>query len=174
MNEHTPLAGRGRRLAAAAIDLLLVPALAVVLMLVTGVLEHAEDYAGSKPLIRSVLLGLSSYLLLNGLLLWRRGQTIGKALLGIAIVKAADRSVVPLWKLLFVRGLFFPTPYLTILGPLALSPCGRSRIDIQQRAPVSARSIERHNRCEGALASCPHWNSCARRHTTTRGPIIAC
>ena len=114
------LAGRGRRLAATLIDVVAVPALAIVLMLVTGVLEHAEDWrAGANPLARGLLLGLASYLLLNTWLLWRRGQTLGKALTGIAIESVTgDRA--PLWRLL-LRALFFPTLYLLpVPGPFVV------------------------------------------------------
>ncbi len=45
MNAVLPLAGRGRRFVATLIDMVLVPALAILLMLVTGVLEHAEDWS---------------------------------------------------------------------------------------------------------------------------------
>lgn len=107
-----PLAGRGRRFAATLIDVLLVPVFAIFLMLVTGVLEHAEDWTPeAMPYLRMILLGLASYVLLNLYLLWTRGQTVGKALLGIAIVDAKSGARVPIWRLV-VRGLFFPTLYL--------------------------------------------------------------
>jgi len=117
------LAGRGRRLAATLIDMVLVPALAIFLMLITGVLEHAEDWApAAMPVMRMLLLGLASYALLNLWLLWTRGQTVGKALLGIAIVRASTGERSALWRL-FVRGLFFPTLYLIVLVPyVALIP----------------------------------------------------
>jgi uncharacterized RDD family membrane protein YckC len=123
MSMQLPLAGRGRRLAATLIDMVLVPALAILLMLVTGVLEHAQDWAPSgMPVMRMILLGLVSYLLLNLWLLWTRGQTIGKAALGIAIVDAKNGAHPALWRL-FVRGLFFPTLYLIVLVPyIALIP----------------------------------------------------
>jgi uncharacterized RDD family membrane protein YckC len=121
--EMLPLAGRGRRFAATLIDMLLVPALAILLMMVTGVLEHAEDWTSeAMPILRMVLLGLASYVLLNLYLLWTRGQTVGKALLGTAIVQAKDGAKAPIWRLL-IRGLFFPTLYLIILIPfIALIP----------------------------------------------------
>ncbi len=112
-----PLAGRGRRLAATLIDMVLVPAFAIVLMLVTGVLEHADAWApGGGAYVRMLLLGLASYVLLNLYLLWARGQTVGKAALGIAIVQAKDGAKAPLWRLV-IRGLFFPTLYMIILIP---------------------------------------------------------
>ena len=86
------LAGRGRRIVATAIDVVLVPVLAVIIMLVTGTMEHAEDYAGYRPVVTVILLGMTSYLILNGWLLWKSGQTLGKKLLGIAIVMDVDQS----------------------------------------------------------------------------------
>jgi uncharacterized RDD family membrane protein YckC len=67
-------------------------------------------------------LGLASYLLLNLWLLWARGQTLGKAIMGIMIVTAKTGTKAPLWRLFF-RGLFFPTLYLIVLIPfIALIP----------------------------------------------------
>jgi uncharacterized RDD family membrane protein YckC len=123
MSDALALAGRGRRLLATLIDMVLVPVLAILLMLVSGVLEHADDWTQSAmPLLRMGLLGLASYVLLNLWLLWTRGQTVGKAALGIAIVRATDGTHPALWRL-FVRGLFFPTLYLIVLVPyVALIP----------------------------------------------------
>jgi uncharacterized RDD family membrane protein YckC len=123
MSATLPLAGRGRRFTATLIDVVLVPAVAILLMLVTGVLEHAEDWSqNAMPILRMILLGLASYLLLNLWLLWRHGQTVGKALLSIAIVDAKTGAQPPLWRL-FVRGLFFPTLYMIVLVPyIALIP----------------------------------------------------
>jgi uncharacterized RDD family membrane protein YckC len=118
-----PLAGRGRRFVATLIDMVLVPALAIFIMMVTGVLEHAEDWTSeAMPILRMVLLGLASYVLLNLYLLWTRGQTVGKAAMGIAIVRAGTGERAALWRLI-VRGLFFPTLYLIVLIPyIALIP----------------------------------------------------
>lgn len=134
MSATPPLAGRGRRLAATAIDMVLVPALAILLMLVTGVLEHAQDWSQSAmPFLRIFLLGLASYVLLNLWLLWKRGQTVGKAVLGIEIVRAKDGAHPALWRL-FVRGLFFPTLYLIVLVPyIALIP-------VIDQAPIFGKS----------------------------------
>jgi len=111
--EHT-LAGRGRRLVASLIDVLLVPAVAIIIMLVTGVLEHAADWSASgRPLLRMCGLGVASYLILNAWLLWQRGQTVGKAVMGIAIVSAKSGSQAPFSRLC-IRALFFPTLYLIV------------------------------------------------------------
>jgi len=66
MSAELVLAGRGRRLVATLIDVLLVPALAIFLMLVTGVLEHAADWsANGRPMLRVFALCVVSYLILN-------------------------------------------------------------------------------------------------------------
>src|SRR3569832_1941593 len=117
MSGALPLAGRGRRLAATCIDMVLVPVVAILLMLVTGVLEHAADWSEhGMPFLRMFLLGLASYVLLNLWPLWARGQTVGKALLGIAVVRAGTDERTALWRLV-VRGLFFPTLYLNKTKP---------------------------------------------------------
>jgi uncharacterized RDD family membrane protein YckC len=118
MSANLALAGRGRRLVASLLDVVLVPVFAIFIMLASGVLEHAADWSTSaKPVLRMIALGVVSYLILNGWLLWKRGQTVGKAIMGIAIVstKSGDRS--PFWRL-SIRALFFPTLYL-VVWPLA-------------------------------------------------------
>jgi len=116
------LSGRGRRIVATAIDVVLVPLLAVIIMLVTGTLEHAEDFAGYRPVVTAILLGMTSYLILNGWLLWKYGQTLGKKLLGIAIVMDVDQSKPSIVRLLFVRGLFFPLLYLIVVPWILVLP----------------------------------------------------
>jgi uncharacterized RDD family membrane protein YckC len=105
------LAGRFRRLAATLIDAVLVPSLAFLLIMVAGVLEDAEDYQDSLWMLWVLLLAIASYLLLNGYTLWRSGQTLGKKILRIAIVAAAEgdsgAARPPLWKLIFIRAWFF-------------------------------------------------------------------
>ena len=100
------LAGRFRRLIATTTDAVLVPALTILLIMVFGVVEHAEDnsggysggYSGDNSgrnsgdnsggnadyrLVAHMLgLAVLSYLLLNGYDLWRHGQTQGKKLCG--------------------------------------------------------------------------------------------
>lgn len=104
-----------RRLAATTIDFILVPVVALIIMLLTGALEHAEDYAGLYQIpVRILLLAVSGYLILNGWLLYRRGQTVGKLLLGVKIVSAETGELSALWKLLCIRALFFPMLYLVL------------------------------------------------------------
>ena len=122
MNEQLLLAGRGRRLTATVIDMLLVPSLTIFLVMVAGVVEDAEDYRDRWWILFVFLIAVASYLLLNGYPLWRSGQTLGKKIMGIAMVSAAvtdDGRYTPtpatLWKLIGIRALFFPLLFVTIV-----------------------------------------------------------
>ena len=94
-------ASRVRRLIATGIDFVLLPPLALLLMLVSGVMEDAEAWVSPQPVVRILGLLLVSYLLLHGVLLVRRGQTIGKRLVGLQIISAATGDKLPLWRALF-------------------------------------------------------------------------
>lgn len=123
MTVELALASRGRRAFATLIDVVLVPVFAIFIMLVTRVLEHAQDWAeNAMPVARMLGLGLASYLLLNGWLLGRRGQTVGKAVMGITIVSAMSGEKLPLWRLLLVRFWFFPALYLIFSPYTAIVP----------------------------------------------------
>ena len=135
MNSELPLAGRFRRLVATLIDAILVPALSLVLVMIADVMEDAEDYGNVDLMILWIfLLAVVAYLILNGYMLWRRGQTLGKWIMGIAIVPASghisagrDESKnayvpAPLWKLICIRALFFPLLFLTVVPWIMLLP----------------------------------------------------
>ena len=114
MNAAARKAGFGRRLAAAAIDFLVVGIAGFVLVIVTGAFEDAEDYAGNV-MARIVAYGFLTYFLVNGLLLWRRSQTVGKALLGLVVLAAGTDTRAGLWRL-FLRAPFFIALYGILLG----------------------------------------------------------
>ena len=114
------LAGRGRRLAAAIIDFVIVLVAGLVLVVATGAFEDAGDYAGN-PLPRIIALGFASYFLVNGWHLARRSQTVGKAILGLVVVDAGTTNPARWWRLL-IRSPFFLALYSISLGPLALIP----------------------------------------------------
>ena len=133
MSEHVNtglyLAGRFRRLVATLIDAILVPVLTIVLVMIAGVVEDAEDYADNWWALWVFLLAIASYLILNGYTLWRQGQTLGKKLMGIAIVPAGGQedgqygqAPAPLWKLICLRALFFPALFMVILPPFLILP----------------------------------------------------
>jgi uncharacterized RDD family membrane protein YckC len=116
-----PLASRGRRLVATAIDAVLVPSLTLLLVMVTGVVEHAEDYADLWWSVHVLLLAIGSYLALNGYGLWRSGLTLGKRVMGIAMV---DTQGLPVawWRLVVIRAPFFALMFLIVVPPIALLP----------------------------------------------------
>ena len=116
-----PLAGRGRRLAATLIDAVLVPSLTIFLVMVFGVVEDAEDYTDSWWVLHVLLLAVTSYLLLNGYWLHSRGQTVGKRIMGIALISASGQPL-PFWRLVLVRGVFFAVMFLIVYPPVALLP----------------------------------------------------
>ncbi|MFK7913151.1 MAG: RDD family protein [Pseudomonadales bacterium] len=118
------LAGRGRRLAATAIDAVLVPALSLFLIMVAGVVEDAEAYTNNMWMLWVLLLAILSYLLLNGLTLYRSGQTLGKKALGIAMVRAGEQGHEPpsIWKLIFIRAWFFPLLFAVVVPWIMLIP----------------------------------------------------
>ncbi len=129
MSDGAYLAGRFRRLVATLVDMILVPSLTLVLVMISGVVEDAEDYTDNWWILWVFVLAVVSYLLLNGYGLWQRGQTLGKKLLGIAIVPATggengsySSTPAPLWKLICLRALFFPLLFVVIVPPLAALP----------------------------------------------------
>ena len=123
MSDDVRLASRWRRLGATAIDAVLVPAVSFLLVMVTGVVEHAEDFVDNTWMLHVLALAIASYLLLNGVSLWRRGQTLGKALLGISVRSAEDpANPAPFWKLVAVRAWFFALLFVVIVPWFALLP----------------------------------------------------
>jgi len=105
-----------RRVTAAAVDFVIVPSVSMIIMLITGALENAEAWTGGFPWLRVGLLGVVGYLLVNGVLLWRYGQTLGKRLVKIKIVDHESGQVPAMWKLIVVRAPFFPLMHATLIG----------------------------------------------------------
>lgn len=104
------LASRERRLGAALLDTLFLLILLVPPLLATGELKLLmEALRGGKELHQSIgqqaiglLAGLALYLLLNGYLLAKRGQTLGKRILRTKVVDLAGNR--PSFnRLVFVR-----------------------------------------------------------------------
>ena len=122
MNDAEVLAGRWRRLAATAVDAVLVPGLTVVLVMVFEVMEDPEDFTSAWWIWWVFVLAVASYLVLNGYGLARDGQTLGKRLFGIAVVRADALQPASFWKLVCVRALFFPLLFVVIYPPLILLP----------------------------------------------------
>ncbi len=121
------LAGRVRRATATLIDAILVPALTIFLVMITDVAEDAEDYIDNTWVLWVLVLAIVSYLLLNGVSLYRNGQTLGKKAVGIQIAMSGDfdggqTRLAPLWRLVCVRAVFFPLMYLIVVPWLLLLP----------------------------------------------------
>ena len=114
MSDVAKPAGHGRRLAASFIDLVVVAVAGLLLVILTGAFEDAEDYVGD-PLPRIIALGFATYFLVNGVPLWWRSQTVGKAILGLVVVTAGSADPAPPWRLV-VRAPFFIAIYGMFLG----------------------------------------------------------
>ncbi len=102
--ESPDLAGRGQRLAAAIIDGIISTVITVGIMYPFGVLEQFAN--GIEPdtptLIIVVALSLTIFFAINGYLLHRNGQTIGKKLLSIRISNLQNENPGAA-KIIFVR-----------------------------------------------------------------------
>lgn len=123
MTSTEDLAARGRRLVATLIDMVIVPTVTIFFVMVFGLVEHAEDFQDRWWLLHVLLTAIGSYILLNGFLLWKAGQTLGKRIMNIAIVRGSDRTKPPpLWKLLVIRAPFFPVLFLAIVPWLFFLP----------------------------------------------------
>lgn len=93
------LAGRGARLGAVLIDTALLMAVVLTPLYLLGWVEHEP---GVLETVRNGLFGLVGFVLINGVLLARHGQTMGKRLVGLRIVRS-DGSVATLGRLLGLR-----------------------------------------------------------------------
>lgn len=109
-NPPANLASRDRRLGAALLDGLFVIILLIPVLYYTG--EHKElleVIRSGKPVHQSLgqqiiglLMGMAAYLLLNGYLLYKKGQTLGKMILKTKVVDLAGNR--PSFnRLVFVR-----------------------------------------------------------------------
>ncbi len=106
------LAGRGMRLAGAIIDTILLMVLGWLFSLTNYYLLHWQqqfqpDDHGLGALIESGWIALAEFLMINGYLLHRSGQTVGKKLLGMRIVdRHGDKP--GLFRLVGLRYVPFP------------------------------------------------------------------
>ena len=104
------------RLGAATLDFFVVPTVALIIMLISGALENAEAWSKGFPWVRVLLLGIAAYLLVNGVLLWRYGQTLGKRLFKIKVVDHNSGQLPAFWKLIVLRAPFFPLLHSSLIG----------------------------------------------------------
>jgi uncharacterized RDD family membrane protein YckC len=102
--DQYPLAGRGRRLAGAIVDTLILLLLWWVIGKVTPLNIYSSQMAnaGVLALVGYGLVGMLLFAAVNGWLLASRGQTVGKSLLGMRIVRR-DGSAADLLRLVGLR-----------------------------------------------------------------------
>lgn len=113
------LAGRGTRLGAALIDVVILLVVMFVIGLVTPFRFYDPQGGGAIfTVVTSYILGMAIFLLVHGWLLATRGQTVGKKLLGIRIVRT-DGSAAPFGRAFGLRyalnGLIASVP---LVGPV--------------------------------------------------------
>jgi len=122
--EQLKLASRWQRLGASLVDVLV--ALAVVIPIVAvmygtgGLQEIAQN--GKLSIGQNLfgsLFGFGAFLAINGSLLAKHGQTVGKRAVGIRIVSCKSGKLVPLSKIIFLRMLpFFLISKIPVLGKI--------------------------------------------------------
>ncbi len=98
------LAGRFARLIAVIVDGIILGLVIMPLMFLSGYFDRAMTT--QNILVEAVAWTVGASLLwvvINGYTLAKRGQTLGKILLGVRIVSVEDGSILPLWKVFFVR-----------------------------------------------------------------------
>ncbi len=113
-NSIDDLASRWARFGASLID-------TIVLILPPAVLMYGTDYwdraieqeITAQEQAISFLIGIGFYLIVNGYLLARRGQTIGKFTLGIRIVSHENNQLLALWKIIGLR--YMPRSLLAVV-----------------------------------------------------------
>jgi len=117
--ENEPLAGRFTRLVASIIDGILMIVILVPLQFGTGYFQRAAaQEVGILEQIAMSLSGMAVMLLLNGYLLAKRGQTIGKVLFGIQIVDFSTGQLMPFIRVYGYRYLWMlPLVVIVILIP---------------------------------------------------------
>jgi uncharacterized RDD family membrane protein YckC len=102
--DAVPLATRGRRLGAAILDTLLMLAIQVPVLIAAGYFEAArQGQVGVGGTLAASLFGMVVYLAINGYLLAKRGQTVGKRLLNIQIVGIRDERIIPFGRVIGLR-----------------------------------------------------------------------
>ena len=116
--EQVVLAGRGTRFIAAVVDALIAFGVAFAVMLIPAVRPLAEAQQKSMSFTSwmpvSVVVGVLVFLVVQGWLLITRGQTVGKVLFKLRIVRT-DGSKPDAWRLL---GLRYGIGLLMNLNPL--------------------------------------------------------
>lgn len=90
-------AGRIRRLIALVIDFVVIAIVAFAAMWPLGLFENEAAYERGQFVFRLFALILGTYTIVNGWLLAKHGQTVGKRLLQIRTVRERDGQPLNLW-----------------------------------------------------------------------------
>lgn len=102
--EHK-LADRGKRLGGALIDGIIAVVVILPIMYVAGVFDRIQE--GQQMSITQTVVfffvGLAVYLAINGVLLVKHGQTVGKKVVGTRIVSNETGKILPLGKIVGLR-----------------------------------------------------------------------
>ena len=103
--EGEELASRGMRFGGAFIDGLFSSAVIFPFMYYTGIWSQVLQTGAYDFSVKVEIgfLGLVTFLVLQGYLLHRYGQTIGKRIVGTRIVTVDDSRILPLWKVFVLR-----------------------------------------------------------------------
>ena len=117
-----PPAGRLLRLGAAIIDGILIAIINLPIQFGLGIFQAALN--GVTPstdvLLLSNFLGVIVAVLVNGLMLARCGQSVGKRLLGIQIVDYKTGTLLPMLKVFWIRFYYLlPFAFIAVFLPLA-------------------------------------------------------
>lgn len=107
IDSEEQLAGRFTRFAAAFVDGLLIGGVLIPVQIFSGYLQRVQTQQASvSEQLGMSLLGMAVMLLLNGYLLYSRGQSIGKALTGIQIVDHETSKLLGFFNVYVVRYLW--------------------------------------------------------------------
>ena len=111
--DDLPDANLWRRCLATLVDVLVLVPIAFFIMLATGLMETADAYVWPQPVIRLFGLLVFSYFAIHGYWLLRGGQTVGRKLVGLELVSAADGTRLPVWR---IAARAFAIPFALLLA----------------------------------------------------------
>ena len=108
------LASRWGRLGAYLIDtIILILPYAAIFVLTDDWEDTLNEGISINEQVLYFFAGLTQYLIFNGYLLHKRGQTIGKWVLGIKIVSVQTNEVISVWKVFLIR--YVPFAFIAML-----------------------------------------------------------
>jgi len=120
VEDSTELAERGTRLGGAIIDGVIYGLVFWGAILALGLFDRIASQTENLAVLGQLLvLSIACFLVLNGYLLAKHGQTIGKRILDMRIVSVDDNKILPIWKLISLRYLpVWIVGYIPVVGPV--------------------------------------------------------